>query len=169
MRDGERYASGQWGYAVQYPDYWQVEEIDGGAFTMAAGFRSVDAQVNVRFDAADAATTSPTQMLAQLEDRYGNRIQSLALETSDANRALRPSIGHVAGEARTYRGTLGVDGGILPVSLVVISASDGRLTMAVTVFATQPDATFDDGTRVFRAAGFLVDPILKRFDWDSAE
>lgn len=169
LRDGELYTSSRWGYALQHPDYWQVEELADGGFTLAAGFRSTDAQVNVRFDAADAATTSPTQMLAQLEERYAGRIQSLALETSDANRALRPSIGHVPGLARTYRGTLGADGGILPVSLVLISASDGRLTMAVTVFTTRPDATFDDGTRVFRAAGFLVDPLLKRIDWQAAE
>lgn len=169
LRIDELYTSGQWGFGVVHEDHWQTEDQENGAFTLGVGFRSIDAQVNVRFDAADAGTVSPSQMLAQLEERYRGRIQSLAEDTSDANRALRPSIGLVAGEARTYRGTLGVDGGIVPVSLVIIVATDGRLTMAATVFTSLPDATFDDGTRVFRAAGFLVDPILKRFDWQVAQ
>jgi len=167
LRTGQLFSSTQWAYGVEHEEYWNVEEQPGGAVSLVVSFRDVPAQVVVRFDAANAAEVSPSQLLQTLEQTYQGRIQSLAEDTADQNRILRPTIGHLAADGRVYRGTLGTEGGIQPVSLVLIAATDGRLTVAVTVLATIPDSTFPDGTRVFRIAGYLVDPILKRFDWQA--
>lgn len=168
LRAGQLFSSAQWSYGVEYEDYWQLEEQAGGVVSLGLGFESVPATVNVRFDSASAAELSPSQMIERLEEGYRSRIQSLAESTADEDRILRPTIGHIPAEGRTYRGTFGNQGSIQPISLVIIAATDGRLTLAVTVVATIPDSTFPDGTRVFRVAGYVVDPLLKRFHWQVA-
>lgn len=165
LRTGELFSSSQWLYGVQHEDYWEFEEQPDGAVSAGVAFNGVPATVNIRFDSARAGDLSPSEMIQRLEEGYRSRIQSLAESASDQDRILRPTIGLVAAEGRTYRGTFGNEGSIEPISLVIIAATDGRLTVGVTVVATIPDSTLPDGTRVFRAAGYLVDPLLKRFQW----
>lgn len=155
------------GYAIEHREYWGVEQLDADTIVMGVSFSSVQAGVNVRWDAAPASTISPDALIDQQLASY-TQISALAEDFQDEHRVLRPSIGFEAAVLRQFRGTLTTAGGVQPVALTIMAATNGQLTVATTVLASIPDTTFPDGMRVQRAAGFLVDPLLKHFRWSTA-
>lgn len=154
------------GFAVEHPEYWGVEQLDADTIVMGVSFSSVQAGINVRLDAAPAELMSPDALIDQQLASY-TQISALAEDFQEDHRVLRPSIGFQPAVLRQFRGTLTTAGGVAPVALTIMAATNGQLTVATTVVASTPDITFPDGMRVQRAAGFLVDPLLKHFRWTS--
>lgn len=165
LRTSPFYTDPQWGHTIYHPSFLTPQPIEGGGVSFAARIPSAALEVAIRVDAA-AASVTPDQLRDQLLDTYRGRMSSLAADEAPTIRVHRPSIGHVPAVVATYRGDLGTAGSVSPVALVVMTATDGRITVAVTVVVFNPE-TLVPGTnlRWYRVTGDVVDPILKRFDW----
>ena len=169
LRAWPAYTDTTLGYSLFYPPFLSPEETADGGVVFGAGISALDVEVAIRFDVATASTT-PDQLRDELVDRYRGRLSSLAIDDTPLLRIHRPTIGDVPGIAESYRGDLGVSGSITPVALVVVTATDGRLTTGLTVVVFNPDTVLPGSPlRWFRAAGDVIDPMLKRFEWSISQ
>ena len=165
LRTWPTYVDSAWGYTLHHPPFVAPQQLDDGGVAFNAGNVDYDIEVAVRVDAR-RATVSPEQLRDELVDGFGGRISSLAIDDDPLTRVHRPSIGHVPAVVASYRGDLGTSGSLSPVALVVMSATDGQMTVAVSVVVINPDTVLPGTSlRWFRVSGQVVDPVLKRFEW----
>jgi hypothetical protein len=165
LRTWPTYVDTDWGYTLHHPPFVAPQQLGDGGVAFNAGNVDYDIEVAVRVDAR-AASVSPEQLRDELADGFGGRISSLAIDDDPLTRVHRPSIGHVPAVVASYRGDLGTSGSLSPVALVVMSATDGRITVAVSVVVINPDTVLPGTSlRWFRISGQVVDPVLKRFEW----
>ncbi len=154
-------------YQLFYPPFLSRDVPADGSVGFGAAISAQDVEVHLRVNAAPAST-SPNDLLEQMVEAARGRISSMQLDDGPESRIHRPSIGHLPAIVRTYRGDLGSAGSVRPVALVVMTATDGRTTVAINVLVVDPDAVFPGAEkRWFRLAGSIIDPILKRFEWGS--
>ncbi len=158
------YTDPTYGYGIHYPPYLTPQELDGGGVLFDAAIDQFSVEVVVRVDGADASTT-PQELQQTMVDAFRGNISSLTKDDSAATRVHDPSIGEIPAIVTSYRGDLGDAGSVTPVALVVMAATDGQHTVAVTVLIIDPDTTIPDSGTWFRVSGEVVDPILKRFEW----
>ncbi len=154
-------------YQLFYPPFLSPDVRSDGSVGFGAAIPAQDVEVQIRVNAA-SASTSPNDLLEQMVEAARGRISSMVVDDGPESRIHRPSIGHLPAVARTYRGDLGSAGSVRPVALVVMTATDGRTTVAINVLVVDPDAVLPGAEkRWFRLAGSVIDPILKRFEWGS--
>ena len=154
-------------YQLFYPPFLSPDVRADGSVIFGAAIPAQDVEVHIRVNAAPAST-SPNDLLEQMVEAARGRISSMVVDDGPDSRIHRPSIGHLPAIVRTYRGDLGSAGSVRPVALVVMTATDGRTTVAINVLVVDPDAVLPGAEkRWFRLAGSVVDPILKRFEWGS--
>jgi hypothetical protein len=82
---------------------------------------------------------------------------------------LGPSIGYVRGEGGVFSGTLTSQDGtpLAPGGVTILSATDGRITVAMLIIVGTPDALLGEDTTHQKAVRSAADEILKTFDWDT--
>jgi hypothetical protein len=154
-------------YQLFYPPFLSPDARPDGAVIFGAGIAAHDVEVAIRVNSAPAST-SPNDLMEQMVEDFRSRISSMVLDDGPESRIHRPSIGHLPAIARSYRGDLGTTGSVRPVALVVMTATDGRTTVAINVLVIDPDAMLPGAEKSwFRLAGSVIDPILKRFEWGS--
>lgn len=159
---GTLYSDTSLGYAFEYdPTVFELAD-QGDGFAVLNG-KFFDAQVWVDAKTAD---TAPKKMI---ETELGDIDRFLIARVPDADTydaVLGPSIGFVPGDGSVWSGTLtGRDGTPLaPGGVTIVSASDGRITVAVVVIVGTPDAREGDETQQ-HAVRSAADDILKTFQW----
>mgnify|MGYP000078241412 CR=1 FL=1 len=104
-----------------------------------------------------------------LADRWFDNIKAeapdLRVDTSDKNAILGPSIGTVDGVGRTYAGSWTTpQGATTPVGVSLITASNGRTTVAVVLLVWNPDQRIEH-TWVQYAVRGTAELALKTFRW----
>jgi hypothetical protein len=150
------------GYAFEYdPAVFDLAD-HGDGFAVLTG-KFFDAQVWVDARAADMA---PSQMM---DTELGDIDRFLIARVADADTydaVLGPSIGYVPGNGSVWSGTLTSRDGtpLAPGGVTIVSASDGRITVAVVVIVGTPDARQGDETQQ-HAVRSAADDILKTFQW----
>ena len=159
---GTLYTDASLGYGFEYdPDVFEVADHGDGFVVLTGKF--FDAQVWV--DAKPADTAPQKMMETELGDIDRFLIARVAdPDTYDA--LLGPSIGYVPGEGSVWSGTLTSRDGtpLAPGGVTIVSASDGRITVAVVVIVGTPDARQGSGTQQ-HAVRSATDDILKTFKW----
>lgn len=161
---GEVWQSSTLNYSFEYdPDAWTLQsETDDSAVFNSVRF---DAQLVIR---ATSAGTSPAELIAQQLGAIDGVMVGRVKDTDDYDALLGPSIGYVDGEGDVWSGTLLSEDGtpVAPGGVTVLAATDGRLTVAVTVLVGSPDAKVGSGTHQHLVRG-QADEFLKTFDWDT--
>jgi hypothetical protein len=106
------------------------------------------------------------QQLAQVDTFMISRVEN----TDDYDKLLGPEIGYVNGQGDVYSGTLLDSSGnpSEPGGVTVLAATDGRLTVAVTVIVGSPDDDSDNGTQQ-HTVRTQADDFLKTFDWNTQQ
>jgi hypothetical protein len=163
---GTLWSSATLNYSFEYdPNRWTLSDSTDAS----AVFDSIDYDAEVVISGATAATSPAdliNQQLAQVDTFMISRVQ----DTDDYDALLGPEIGYVNGQGDVYSGTLLDDSGTptAPGGVTVLAATDGRLTIAVTVIVGSPDDDSDNGTQQ-HTVRVLADDFLKTFDWDTQQ
>ena len=153
-------------FSFEYdPDSWTLDTANSTDDTAVFTSNNFDCTTVIR---AVPATTSPADLIAQQLAIVDTFMISRVKDTDNYDALLGPSIGYVNGEGDVYSGTLlGSDGTpVAPGGVAVLAATDGRITVSVTVVVGSPDAKVGDGTQE-HAARKSADDFLKGFDWDT--
>jgi hypothetical protein len=161
---GTPYTDSSLGYGFEYnPDVFTLaSQSDGSAVLNGVFF---DTQVWVDAKPAD---TSPSKMIENELSDIDRFLIARVADTDTYDALLGPSIGYIPGQGGVWSGTLTSKDGtpIAPGGVAVVSASDGRITVAVVVIVGTPDARQGDETQE-HAVRSAVDDILKTFQWST--
>ncbi len=159
---GQTWTSSTLGYSFEYdPEIFELASEDDDTAVFSGTF--FDAQVVVE---ATDATTSPAEMLARQLAKVDERIIARAPDSDEYDALLGPSIGYIRGEGAVFGGTLlGRDGTpVAPAGVVVMSSTDGRITVAVILLVATPDVRLGSDTHL-HAVRDAADDFLKTFNW----
>ena len=162
IRAGTPWKSTDFGFEFEYPDLWAVDTSDGrrADLVFQAG---VDALLVV---AGVPASEASTEAYA---DRWFDLVQAqapdLRIDTTDKNAILGPSIGTVDGVGRTYAGSwVSPQGATTPIGVSLITATDGRTTVAVVLVVWNPDRRIGSSWLQY-AVRQTAEMSLKTFRW----
>jgi hypothetical protein len=159
---GTLYTDQSLGYSFEYnPDAWTLGDTVAGSAVLNSQY--FDAQVWVDAKTAD---TSTQQMIQNELGDVDNFLTARTADTDTYDALLGPEIGYVSGQGGVWSGTLvGQDGSPLaPGGVTIVSASDGRITVAVVVVVGTPDAQIQGDTQQHHVRT-AADDILKTFQW----
>jgi hypothetical protein len=161
---GTLYSDSSLGYGFEYdPDAFTLSDhADGSAVLDGVVF---DTQVWVDARTAD---TPPAKMIENELADVDRFLIARVADTDTYDALLGPSIGFVPGTGGVWSGTLtGRDGSPLaPGGVTIVSATDGRITVAVVVVVGTPDARQGPDTQQHEVRS-AADMILKTFQWSS--
>ena len=160
---GTLYTDSSLGYGFEYDldNFTLASQADGTAVLNGVFF---DTQIWIDAKTAD---TSPSKMIeSELTDVDKFLIARVA-DTDTYDAVLGPSIGYVPGQGGVWSGTLtGRDGSpIAPGGVTIVSATDGRITVAIVVIVGTPDARQGEETQQ-HAVRSAADEMLKTFEWN---
>jgi len=161
---GTLYTDSSLGYGFEYnPDVFTLANSSDGSAVLTGNV--FDAQVWIDAKAADTSTHAMIQNELADVDRF---LIARVADTDSYDALLGPSIGYVPGDGGVWSGTIvGKDGTpIAPGGVTIVSASDGRITVAVVVIVGTPDATQGGNTQQ-HAARSATDDIIKTFKWST--
>jgi hypothetical protein len=159
---GTVWRSATLGYSFEYdPELFSLSQEDDDTAVFNGTF--FDAQVVIE---ATDASTSPAEMIERELGIVDTFVLARAPDNDEYDALLGPGIGYVRGEGEVFGGTLIGDDGtpIGPAGVVVMSATDGRLTVAVVLIVGQPDALLGPDTHM-HAVRDAADDFVKTFDW----
>lgn len=162
IRAGTPWKSTDFGFEFEYPDLWAVDTSDGrrADLVFQAG---VDALLIV---AAVPASEASAEAYA---DRWFGFVRAeapdLRIDPTDKNAILGPSIGAVDGVGRSYAGSwASPQGATTPIGVSLITATDGRVTVAVVLVVWNPDQRIGN-TWLQYAVRQTAEMSLKTFRW----
>lgn len=161
---GTLYTDSSLGYSFEYdPDTFEMSDTSDGSAVLNAKF--FDAQIWVDAKTAD---TPPSKMIdTELAD-IDRFLIARAPDTDTYDALLGPSIGYLPGQGSVWSGTLTSRDGtpLAPGGVTVLSASDGRITVAIVVIVGTPDARLGSDTQE-HAVRSAADDIVKTFQWSA--
>jgi len=161
---GTLYTDSSLGYGFEYnPDTFTLaSQSDGSAVLNGVVF---DTQVWVDAKPAD---TSPSKMIETELGDVDRFLIARVADTDTYDALLGPSIGYIPGQGGVWSGTLTSKDGapVAPAGVAIVSASDGRITVAIVVIVGTPDARQGGDTQE-HAVRSAVDDILKTFKWST--
>jgi hypothetical protein len=148
------YRSSAFGYQLAYdPQLWTVERSDGQGITLSA----TSGAFVLRFDAEQASQGTPGALIDGRLGSLRNSILGMAADTDPRDAVLGPAIGYRPGAAVVQNGTVDTaQGPSVPVAVVVMAATDGGITAAVTVVT-------DKGAK--KQAYQASDAVINSFLW----
>jgi len=159
---GQLWTSATFGYSFEYdPELFELTTSDDDLAVFSG--RYFDAQVVI--EAADASTSLQAMIERQLA-KVDTFMIARAPDTDEYDALLGPSIGYVRGEGGVFSGTLLSSDGtpVAPGNVVVMAATDGRLTVSVLVIVANPDLLLG-GDTLSKAIRGAADEFVKTFDW----
>jgi hypothetical protein len=162
---GTLYKDDSLGFSFEYdPDYFSVGRTGPGTVVLEGD--NIDAVVWVDAMAAD---TAPAKLLESKLSDVDGIVIARETDTDTYDAVLGPSIGYVPGQGGVWAATLVSNDGtpIEPVGVTVVAATDGRITVAVTVIVGSPDHLLSPDDTRQHGVRSLVDDILKTFNWNT--
>ena len=167
IRAGEPWRSTELGYEFEYDDtVWVIENEDG---------RGVEFRLDARIDASLVvegvpASEAGAETLAKRRlDCIASSVPDLAPDDRGRYAILGPAIGYVDGLAGSFAGSVtSAQGATTPVGVSIIAASDGRMSVVITLVVADPDLPIGDewAQRVVRESA--AELIVKTFRWPPA-
>ena len=159
---GTLYTDSTLGYGFEYdPQTFDLSDSSAGSAVLNG--QIVDAQVWVDAKTAD---TSPAKMIDSELAEIDRFLIARVPDTDTYDALLGPSVGFIPGQGGVWSGTLTSRDGtpIAPGGVTIVASTDGRITVAVVVIVSTPDARQGAETQqhTVRAA---ADDILKTFHW----
>lgn len=159
---GELWTSPTLGYSFEYDTELFELTTSEDDLTVFAG-KFFDAQVVI------SATDEPSSPRAVIDRQLGvvdTFLIARAPDTDEYDALLGPSIGYIRGEGGVFSGTLLSSDGtpVAPGTVVVMAATDGRLTVSVVLIVANPDVRLGEDTMAKAVRG-AADEFLKTFDW----
>ncbi len=162
IRAGTPWRSADLAYEFEYSDWWNVDSSDGsGADLTFQG--NGDAELIV--SAVPASQANPEAYADHWFGQLRDWAPDIKLDRRPRNEILGPEIGFVDGIARTYAGSkASPQGATSPVAANVLTASDGRTTVAVILIVWDPDSATHDTWQQHFVRG-RAEILLKTFRW----
>jgi hypothetical protein len=164
IRAGTPWRSSELGYEFEYSDWWTVDSSDG---------RTADLVFQGQGDAELIVAGVPSSEASPqaYADKWFGELQTFAPDiTTDSqakNEILGPAIGFVDGIGRTYAGSKsGAFGATSPIGISLVTATDGRTTVAIILVAWDPEASAHDTWQQYFVRG-RAELSLKTFRWES--
>jgi hypothetical protein len=153
------------GFEFEYSDWWSVDGSDGSRADLV--FEGpADALLIV--DSVPTSEAGPEAFADRWFGVIGGEAPDLRLDTGERNAILGPSIGFVDGIGRSYAGTwASPQAATVPIGVGLVTASDGRTTVAVVLIVWNPDSTVGSTWRQHAVRG-TAELVLKTFRWGSS-
>jgi hypothetical protein len=148
------------GYSFQYPANLDQLKVQNGVVTIT----NSAADDLMRVAVVPASQENAETAFVNWHDADQNNFNLGSVDTTSINRIVSPSIGFVPGTGATYNGVVDATSGgkDAPVNEAIIAASDGNLTVVVTLAI----ASDDNGT-INQLRSDTADLILDSFTWHS--
>jgi hypothetical protein len=162
IRAGKPWTSTDLGFEFEYSRWWAVDSSDGRRADLA--FQGpADALLIVAAVPADEAT--PEAYADRWADTIKAEAPDLRVDSRDKNAILGPMIGFVDGLGRTYAGSWSTpQAATEPIGVSLLTATDGRITVAVVVVVWNPDERIGSSW-VQHAVRGTAELALKTFRW----
>lgn len=143
------------GYSLRYdPHDWSL----GDQGSSGVELDSVDGFSILLVRAGRSSTVSPSGAIAQQLSTLKGQLLGVTRDTGQASQVLGPNVGAVSGPAAVYTGTIASpQGPQAPVSVALLAASAGGVTVQVTVVTPANDA--HDQQAVFQRADDVINSI----------
>jgi hypothetical protein len=163
---GSSWRSPTLGYSFEFDASTFELSPDSGDTLAILNLTGADAQVVVEATTAD---TTPEEMMDREIQIVDTFMIARIPDADDYDAVMGPSIGYESGIARVFSGILLAPDGTpaAPGGVTIMTASDGRITVAVVVVVAQPDALLGRDTLQFGVRE-AADDIVKSFDWGTA-
>ena len=121
-------------------------------------------------EGASSSSETPDQLIQARVASLQQSVPDLAADSGSYYQVNGAEIGDVPGIAQVYVGTLDDTDGtpIAPVRYSIVAATNGRITVAITVRTLDPDSIADHGPPVITWHMYsrqLADAILEDFRW----
>ena len=172
---GTPWSSSEFGFSLHYdPGSWDVQEDQKDLLQlMSPTDPGADREDWVIVEGAPASGDTPEQLIQAQVASLAQSVPDLALDSGSYYQVNGAEIGDVPGIARSYVGTLDATDGtpIAPVRYSIVAASNGRITVAVTVRTLDPDEIADHGPPEITWHMYsrqLADALLEDFRWPAA-
>jgi hypothetical protein len=153
---GQIFKSTGLGYQFEFNQFasrfrWKIEKQDSDSVVLSLN----GGAALLSIDGLKASAATPQQALDQAINKANDRIPDLAADTDPKTEILAPSVGFRRGVGELFGGTFQTPQGAgVPVIAVILAATDGKATVAVT--ALTPEGN--------RALVFdLVDSLMNTF------
>ena len=172
---GTPWSSSEFGFSLHYdPGSWDVQQDEKDLLQlMSPTDPGADREDWVIVEGAPASSDTPEQLIQARVASLAQSVPDLALDSGSYYQVKGAEIGNVPGIARSYVGTLDATDGtpIAPVRYSIVAASNGRITVAVTVRTLDPDEIADHGPPEITWHMYsrqLADALLEDFRWPAA-
>ena len=160
IRAGTPWKSTDHGFEFEYSDLWAVDTSDGSRADLV--FQgSADALLIV----ASVPTTEagPEAYADRWFSIVGGEAPDLRVDAGEKNAILGAGIGFIDGIGRSYAGTwASPQAATVPIGVSLVTASDGRTTVAVVLVVWNPDGTVGSTWRQHAVRG-TAELVLKTF------
>ena len=174
---GSAWSSSQLGFSLHFdPDSWVLKEDQASVLQLISPSDSSGSVRNdwVIVEGVAASGTTPRQLIEQRVASLRKSVPDLAADSGAYYQVNGAEIGDVPGIAQVYVGTLDDTDGtpIAPVRYSIVAATNGRITVAVTVRTLDPDEIADHGPPVITWHMYsrqLADVLLEDFRWPAAQ
>jgi hypothetical protein len=164
IRAGLPWTSADHGFQFEYSDLWSIDSSDGSRVDF--DFQGPGDAVLIVASVA-ATEASPAAYADRWLGIVGEEAPDLRVDAGQRNAILGPEIGFIDGIGRTYAGTwASPQGATEPVGVSLLTASDGRTTVAVVLVVWNPDADIGSSWRQHAVRG-TAELVLKTFRWGS--
>jgi len=162
IRAGVPWTSTDHGFEFEYSELWAVDSSDGSRADLV--FQGpADAVLIVA--SVPAAEASPEAYADRWFGIIGEEAHDLRADRSGKNAILGPEIGFIDGVGRTYAGTWSSpQAATIPIGVSLVTASDGRTTVAVVLVVWNPDGEVGSTWRQHAVRG-TAELVLKTFRW----
>ena len=170
---GTAWTSSTYGFSLHYnPDEWVLQEDQADLLQVISPSDSNGSERGdwVIVEGVPAASATPAQLIQQRVATLRQSVPDLAPDSGSYYQVNGAEIGNVPGIAQVEVGTLDDTDGtpVAPVRYTIVAASNGRITVAVTVRTLDPDDIADHGPPVITWHMYsrqLADVLLEDFRW----
>jgi hypothetical protein len=173
---GSAWSSSQFGFSFHYDRHaWEVAQDAKDLLQLKSPSNpNADREDWVIVEGAPASSVSPEQLIQARVASLEQSVPDLAADPSTYYEVKGAEIGDVPGIARVYVGTLDAADGtpVAPVRYSIVAATNGQITVAITVRTLDPDAIADHGPPAITwhmLSRQLVDPLLEDFRWPAGQ
>ncbi len=172
---GTPWTSTALGFSLHFdPDAWDVQQDESDLLQLKSpSDPDADREDWVIVEGA-AASQTPDQLIDARVASLAQSVPDLAQDPGSYYEVKGAEIGAVPGIARVYVGTLDDTDGtpVAPVRYTIVAASNGKVTIAVTVRTLDPDAIADHGPPALTwhmLSRQLADALLEDIRWPAGQ
>jgi hypothetical protein len=174
---GTAWSSTKFGFSLHYDaEAWDVQDDEPDLLQLKSpADPDADREDWVIVEGATASSETPDQMIDARVASLSQSVPDLAEDTDGTYYEVKGAeIGGVPGIARVYVGTLDDTDGtpIAPVRYTIVAATNGQLTIGLTVRTLDPDAIADHGPPALTwhmLSRQLADALLEDVRWPAAQ